>query len=127
MAYTFQDVAGVGGYGSAKTYARCKSIRKEVFSKNNDRFGQILGSMTGKLTYIIIFPLIIVQVNFSRFQMCLYFMNPDMYMNTLYIYILFCKYFVCYVYFLKTRIVLHTVTYICLYDNKSRQLSKYFK
>jgi len=59
MTYTFQEVVGIGGYGEEKTYARCKSIRRAVFVKNDDRKGQILGSML------------------------------DNNMNTLYIYILF--------------------------------------
>jgi len=59
MTYTFQEVVGIGGYGEEKTYARCKSIRRAVFVKNDDRKGQILGSML------------------------------DFNMNTLYIYILF--------------------------------------
>lgn len=55
----FSDVAGVGGYGPEKTYAKVKSIREEVRSDNNDRTGQLIGSMM------------------------------DMYMNTLYVYLLF--------------------------------------
>jgi len=44
-SYVFSDVAGVGGYGPEKTYAKVKSIREEVRSDNNDRTGQLVGSM----------------------------------------------------------------------------------
>jgi len=58
MSCVFSDVAGVGGYGEEKTYAKVKSIREEVRNDNNDRIGQLVGSIM------------------------------DMYMNTLYVYIL---------------------------------------
>jgi len=45
MSCVFSDVAGVGGYGEKKTYAKVKSIREEVRNDNNDRFGQLVGSI----------------------------------------------------------------------------------
>ena len=39
----FQRACGSGGYGSSETYARCKSVREEVYEKNNDRPWQLFG------------------------------------------------------------------------------------
>ena len=88
MTYTFQEVVGIGGYGEEKTYARCKSIRRAVFVKNDDRKGQILGSMLGKYNILkLLFPCCASDL------ICAVLFLPDFNMNTLYIYILFCKFY----------------------------------
>ena len=48
-AHKFQDVAGGGGYGVNKTFARCQSIRRKIFDDNNDRIGQVIGFTIGNL------------------------------------------------------------------------------
>lgn len=50
----FQDVAGIGGYGVEKSYAKTQSIRREVFQENNDRIGQLMGLVIGKVKANII-------------------------------------------------------------------------
>lgn len=56
---TFRNVIGIGGYGRVHSYARIKSLRQIVSSRNNDRIGQAFGNIW------------------------------DFYMNTLYVYFLY--------------------------------------